>query len=109
MINQAWQTFEDFNRTDVAGLFVYSAEIVPIFTPMLLFALFTIVLLATYFSQRRTTGRGDFFASFSVAGYFTVVVAFLMSLVDGLIDITTLSIVVVIAIIGTILLLISKK
>jgi len=102
----AYQTFQEYNQTDLTGLFTYPAKVVPAFTPLILFALFTISLLASYFSQKRLTGRGDFMGSFAVAGYFTAVIAFIMSLVPGLIDLITLVICIVVAIIGTILLLI---
>jgi len=109
MIYQAYQTFTEFNRTDVAGLFLYPASVVNIFIPMVLFTLYIIVLLATYFSSKRLTGRGDFFASLAVAGYFTTIIAFVMSLVSGLVNITTLVVCIIAAIVGTTLLLISKR
>ena len=38
----AYQTFQEYNQTDLTGLFTYPAKVVPAFTPLVLFALFTI-------------------------------------------------------------------
>lgn len=112
----AWQEFQSFNQTDLAGLFLYPAGIKNLttgqvgigFIPMILFALFVIVLFSTFFTQKRFTGREDFFASFATAGFFTAVIALIMTLVDGLINNYTLTFTVVIAIIGVILLFFSR-
>lgn len=104
MIIRAYQTLREYNQTDLAGLFTYPASVVPIFIPLVLFAVFVVTLLSTFFSEKRLRGQGDFFSSFAVAGYFTAVIAFAMSMTEGLIDITTIVITVVVAIIGTILL-----
>jgi len=105
----AYETFTSFNDSTIAGLFLYPAHIVPSFIPLVLFALFTITLLTTFFSQKRITGMGDFFASFAVAGYFTAIIAFIMTLVPNLINVETLVIAVAIAILGTILLLTTQN
>lgn len=103
-----YQTFQEFNQTGVEGLFTYPAHIVPIFIPLVLFMIFSIVMLSTYFSQRRIGRGGDFFASLAVAGFFTAVIAFLMTLIEGLINLFTLVITVSVAIITVILLLILR-
>ncbi len=104
----AWQTFQQFNQTDLTGLFVYPAAVWSGFIPLVLFALYIIVLMSTFFTQKRLTGREDFFASVAVAGFFTAVIAIIMSLIDGLIDNFTLTTTVVIAIVGVILLFFTK-
>jgi len=103
-----YKTFQEYNQTDLAGLFTYPAEIVPAFIPLVLFALFIVTLLSTYFSQRRLTGRGDLFSSFAVASYFTAIIAVVMSLISNLIDVTTVTVTIVLAIVGTIFLFTSK-
>ena len=103
-----WQTFQQFNQTDLTGLFVYPASVWSGFIPLVLFALYVIVLMATFFAGKRLTGREDFFASVAVAGFFTAVIAIIMGLIDGLIDNFTLTTTVVIAIIGVILLFFTK-
>jgi len=102
----AYPTLADYNTTTgIPAIFQYVSEVVPIFTPMLLLSFFVIAMLGSYFSQRRTTGRGNFKASFAVAGYLTVLVAFLLTLLPGVMDIITLSVTIAVAVLGTILLL----
>lgn len=108
MIYQAWKTFQEYNKTDLVGIMTYPASVWYGFIPLLLFSLFVIVLLSTYFSQRRLTGSGDFFSSFAVSGFFTAIIAITMTMVEGLIDNNTLVIAVVIAIIGVIFLITSR-
>jgi len=112
MIVQVYQTFTEYNKTGMIALFQYPAqlELVEfIFTPLFLLTIFMIALLTTYFSQIRSKGTGDFFASFAAAGYFTVIVALIMSLADGLINSTTLVVTIAVSVIGTFILLISKR
>ena len=105
----AYQTFQSFNQTGLAGLLTYPAAVVPQFVPMLLFAIFSITYLGTYYSQGRIAGKGgDFFSSFAVAGFFTAVISMLMTLVQGLIDIPTVSICIGISIVSALLLLVTK-
>lgn len=87
------------------GLLTYGGEVVPSFIPLTLFAFFVIILLATYFSQRRFDGRGDFPASFTVAGFATAVLCTVFSLYDGLVDIMVLSATYGIAVVGVLWLL----
>lgn len=82
IIFQAWQTFNEFNQTDLAGLFAYPANTWSGFIPLVLFGLCMIVMLATFFSQERIKGRGDIFSSFAVATWFTAVIATLMTTMD---------------------------
>ncbi len=103
-----YQTFQQHNQTDLAGLFVYPADIVPLFIPLLLFILFAIVMMGTYFSQRRLTTKGDFLSSFVTASFFVAVVASVMTLVDGLINLLTLSITYGVFIISVMFLLFSE-
>lgn len=107
IIFQAWQTFQEFNQTDVAGLFTYPAHVWAGFIPLVLFALFCIVLMSTFFSQKRLRGKGDFRSSFAVAGFFIAITASVMMLVTDLINVSTVVICIVISIIGAIILLTS--
>lgn len=99
----AYETIHDRNITEVAQYWQYAADIVPIFIPLVLFAIFIITMLGTYFSQRRTTGRGDMISSFAVAGIITAISATLLSLID-VVPLILLVPVWVIAFIGIIIL-----
>lgn len=100
-----YQTFGEYNSTGASGLLTYPATALPFFTPMLLFAIYVILLMATYFAARRLNGRGDFIASMAASGFVTVVVAIIMSLIPGLINGTTLLTTFAVAVLGVVLLL----
>jgi len=105
----AYQTFQSFNQTGLAGLLTYPAAVVPQFIPMLLFAIFSITFMGTFFGQSRISGRsGDFFSSFAVAGFFTMMISILMTLVQGLIGIPTVAICMGISVVSALLLLVTK-
>jgi len=109
MIFQTYRTIADVNTT--AGphtLFVYAAEIVPSFIPMVIFAIFLIALLGSYFSQRRLTGSGDFPASFAAASFISTIIAFVMSLLPGLINNNVVIIMVVISVLSVVWLYLSR-
>tara|TARA_R110000787_G_scaffold199647_2_gene310756 strand:- start:5161 stop:5493 length:333 start_codon:yes stop_codon:yes gene_type:complete len=104
-----YDTFQEFNQTGLTGLLTYPAHVVPSFTPMLLFAIFMITFLGTFFGQARITGRGgDFFSSFAVASFFMTFIALMFTLVEGLVN--TPTIVTCLGIlIGSVLLLMTTK
>lgn len=89
-------------------LLVAANEAAPMLTPLILLGFFLIVALGTYNSQRRFDAKGDFAASFAVAGYVTLGVAFVMSLIPGLVNTNVLVVLLAISIIGTIWLYFSK-
>lgn len=105
----AYDTITDVNMSQgLDQLFYYVADVVPIFIPLVLFAFFTIICLGSFFAQKRFSGRGDFFSSFAVAGYVTTVLAFLFSMIPDLVNPFTIAVCVVISIIGTLLLFVSR-
>ena len=106
----AFETISSRNTSaGIHTLFLYVADIVPIFIPLVLFAIFMITMLATYFSQRRITGRGDFPASFVTGGFLTVIIALVLSMVENLVNTITLSTTIVVVVVGVIWLFISKR
>ena len=76
---------------------------------MLLFSLFIIILLGTFFSSKRLGNDGDFAASFAVAGFITAIVAIVLSLMPGMIDTYVTVITFIVAIIGVMFLYFSKR
>lgn len=104
-----YQTMQQYNVTDLEGILTYTAQVVPIFIPMVLLSIFLIALGGTYFSQKRLTNKEDFMGSFAVAGYFTAIVSYIMMLIPDLINVLTVTVTTVVAIIGTMLLLINKE
>ena len=75
-----------------------TASAVPAFTPMLLIFVFATVLLGGILSQKRRMGVVDFPLWTTIASLSTFMTALPLTLATGLIDLTTLSIVVAITI-----------
>lgn len=103
----AYTTIDQTNVTGIEGLFTYVAQVVPIFIPLLLFAVFMITMLGSFFSQKRLEGKSDFLSSFAVAAWFTTIIAFVLSLVPNLVNLLTISVCIVTSVISAILLLTS--
>ncbi len=89
-------------------LFQYVSSVVPIFFPLVLFAVFIIVCLGSFFTQKSLTGRGDFLASLSVAGFITTITAYILSLIPGLVNTFTVVVCLVLAIVFVLLFLLKK-
>ena len=109
----AYQTLDNFSAstsTDGIGMvLVYVATIVPLFIPLVLFALFVIIGVGSFMFQEKFKGRGDIPASFAAASVLVALTAFMMTLIDNLINLTTVIITFVIAVIAVIFLFISKE
>ena len=105
----AWQTLTEYNLTGPEGLFVYPATAWVGFTPLLLFSLFCIVALSTFFIQKRFTGRGDFLGSITAASWFGLVISYVMSLIPGLVGSTPIIIFLIMTIVSTLILLLNTK
>lgn len=105
----AYQTIDQANVTSLTGIFTYSAGIVPILPSLILFAIFLVTVLGSFFAQRRQLGTGNFAASFAVGGFVTMVVAIMLSLIPGFINLTTLVVTIAITILGFIWLIFSER
>lgn len=79
-----YQTLENYTSTngnqDLSATFCYANSVIPYVSICVLFPLFMIVLLSTFFGVKRATGRGDFAASLVSAGFITVIGATILSL-----------------------------
>ena len=108
----AYKDYASWNKTGLDQLFVYAANIDNgvgvIFVSLLLFSVFMITLLASYFSSKRF-GDGDFAASFAAAGFLTFIIALTMTLIPGFINMTTVVITLIVAIVGVLFLYFSSR
>jgi predicted PurR-regulated permease PerM len=87
--------------TGLSGVFGYVAYIVPNFTSILLFSLFIIIFLGSYYSQLRTRGFGDWLGSFAVASVIIAVLSIVIYMIQPpIISGTTVLICIALAIIG---------
>ena len=80
-----------------------------IYLNLFIFCIFMAIWLGGYFSQRRKYGDGDIAGSFAVAGYVTFGFTLFISFIPGLINISTLIVVIAVAIGGTLWLFFSRE
>jgi hypothetical protein len=102
MIFNTYETLAARNSSEgFQVIFLYVNDVTGgLFVNLLLFCLFCIVLLGSYFAQKRQTGTGDFPASFATAGFFIAGLSFLMLLIPNFINIFTAVISFAVAVIG---------
>lgn len=110
MIFQTWQTYNEFTGGNgtLSDLLIYPANVWSGWIPLLLFGFYLIVLFASYYSSKRF-GEGNFAISLAVAGWLTMIISFIMMLIPNLINLQTIIICIVVSLIGTIILLLSKE
>ena len=79
------------------------------FVPLMLFAIFFVVMMGTYYSAKRLSGDGNFPASFAVAGFMTTGASFIMMLIPGLINTITVVLTLTISVVGVLWLFFSNR
>lgn len=89
-------------------LFQYVSSVEPIFFPLVLFAIFIIACLGSFFTQKSLTGRGNFLASASVAGFMTTMAAYVLSLIPGIVNTFTVVVCLILSVVFTLLFLLKK-
>jgi len=90
-------------------VFLYVNDITGgIFIKMFVFALWMILSLGIYFSQKSSTGMGDLPVAISVSSFITAIICVLMRLIPGLIDLTTITIVIVVFVVSMLWLFFSQ-
>lgn len=109
-----FKTYETLaNRNQSEGfqvLFIYANDITDgWYLNLVLFALFMITALGSYFSMYRTRNKGDFSVSFAVAGYVTFITSLLMSLIPNLINTSIVIICFALAVVGSLWMLLSRS
>lgn len=105
-----YKTLDDTNLSEgLHTLFTYAEDTVPGFMGLLLFGIFLILLLGSYYSSRRLVGKGDFPASFAASSFTTFVIAIVMSLIPNLVQQEIVIITLVVATIGMIWLYLSRR
>lgn len=85
--------------SSIADIMVYTGTVFNGFWPMVLFGLWLIITLGTYFSQQRIRGTSDFISSATAGSVVTLVATFFLSLIPNLISIYVMSIVLMITLI----------
>ncbi len=104
----AYTELQDLSTMDLETLLKFPSLDTPIFYPVMLFVIFTIFTLGTYFRELGRGEKGNFFSSLLVGGYVTTAMALIMSYI-GLIQTAVFVIVIVIALIFQVIFLLTKK
>ena len=106
----AYKTLDSVDTSEgLHTLYTYANGVVPILTPLILFAIFIVTLLGSYFSITRLRGDANFSSCFAVAGVFISVVATFMSFIPGFINLTTMVTCYGVALIGFLWLMLDNK
>lgn len=73
---------ETIENLDLKGFLQFPSIDTIMFYPLILFAIFIVFTLATFFKEVRREGKGNLLSSLAVAGFVTTVVAVLFSLLE---------------------------
>lgn len=84
-----YQTIQEYNATGLDGIFVYLANAVPAFIPMVLTAIFFISTLGIYLGTKRY-GTGDFWAAATAGSFVTSIIATIFTFTSGMIGLQVL-------------------
>ncbi len=100
-----YETIE--NITDLRGMLQFPSTDTPIFYPLLLFAIFIVFTLSTFFREVRREGKGNFLSSLAVAGFVTTVIAVIFSFLE-LIQVQIVVLTFVISVVFQVIYLLTK-
>lgn len=93
----------------LVDLVVYISSEVPILAPSILFLIFIVLLGSGYFSEERRKGRGDLAKWFAISGFITATLSIVLFLINGIVNLVTVVIAVVVSMIGTLWLLFTSR
>lgn len=85
--------YEISNATNPADLLISISSQVPILFPMILFFEFCVIAIGGAFTNQRRVGYTNISMWFAIAGLITTTSAFILFMVDGLINLATLGVV----------------
>ncbi len=102
-----YKTLENVTDLDLKGLLQFPSQDTPIFWPMILFAIFMVFTLSTFFREVSREGKGKILSSLAVAGFVTTAMATIFSLLD-LIQVQIVVLTFVISTVFTVIYLLTK-
>lgn len=102
-----YKTLENISDLDLRGFLQFPSIDTPIFYPLLLFAIFMIFTLATFFREVRREGKGRILSSLAVAGFVTTAIAVIFSLLE-LIQVQIVVLTFVISVVFQVIYLLTK-
>lgn len=93
LINMAWRGIDNVTSTgadtDVTSFMTFPSLDFPEFWGLILFSFFAILTLRLFYSQKESTGRGDFISSAAVGSFGTALLSIVLNLA-GIVDRTIL-------------------
>ena len=75
---------ENIGTIDIQSVMNFPNLDTPLYYPMMLFVIFMIFSLGTFFRELKREGRANLLSSFAVGGYVTTIIAFLLSVLEVL-------------------------
>ena len=97
---------QDLNLT-FRGFLQFPSIDTIIFYPLILFAIFMVFTLSTFFREVRREGKGNFLSSLAVAGFVTTAIAVIFSLLE-LIQVQIVVLTFVISVVFQVIYLLTK-
>ncbi|KKL91643.1 hypothetical protein LCGC14_1892660 [marine sediment metagenome] len=102
-----YKTLENISNLDLRSLLQFPSIDTPIFYKIILFAIFIVFTLSTFFREVRREGKGNFLSSLAVAGFVTTAIATIFSFL-ALIQVQVVVVTLVISIVFQIIYLLTK-
>ena len=103
-----YKTLENITDLDLRSFLQFPSLDTPIFYPMLLFAIFMVFTLSTFFREIRREGKGNILSSLAVAGFVTTAIAVIFSFLE-LIQVQIVVLTFVISVVFQVIYLLTKK
>ena len=103
----SYETLEQLNATGIVGIFQTNANAVQpnMFPAMIIFAIWAIITIGSFFSNIRRYGKGKLWASVNVGGFVASIVAGLFMIIPNFMPMRILVITVVLEIIAFVVLM----
>ena len=77
-----YQTIDNLTTSNLQEILRFPTRDLPMFWPLVLFAIFIIIGLGSFFREVRKKGSGNLLSSFAVAGYVTTAIVLIMNLMN---------------------------
>ena len=103
-----YSTLENVTDLDLKGFLQFPSTDTIIFWPLILFAIFIVFTLSTFFREVRREGRGNILSSLAVSGFVVTAIAVIFSLLE-LIQTHIIVVTFVISVVFQVIYLLTKK
>ena len=104
----AYTELQDTTDLTLKGIMQYPSLETGMFYPVILFVIFTVVTLLSFFRELRREGRGNFLSSLAVGGFVTQMIAVIFTFME-LISYQVMVLVLVIGVVFQVIFLLTNK